>query len=960
MNRFSPRPSTLLALVAVLPALAAGCGGAKLDGTLVDGVLTFVEPTQITAGGSATVTCELLGADEYTQLTTTFTVTPDGAVLINGGSVTTNVAGTYHIACAVPEAGVVDPVGVDLVVGPGKPVAVKPVLDDNPIAAGTVTGVRCAAVDQFGNPVSETGTPYGDPPLIFASGTVGSQVAGSFEIQCDSADFPSLPRESTFLEVVPGDVVGVELKVDPDRTAFPVGAAARFYWVTVDQYGNAVADAPGVFVAPEDPALQVMDEAQHRYRFLQEGRFTFRVTLSAPYPALTDDLTIAVDSTPPVLDITFPERGATLAGAGQAVVVKGTITDTWAGVDEFTINGDDVTVAADGSFAFPLPPHWGVNMIDARAEDAAGNAVKLTPTFQYSEGYRPFVDADAEGLKFDDGMVMLLGQEFLDDGDHAINPIDDIATLLEVLLGNAIDLSTLIDDALSQFEQTIPIVDSTQTIGIDNFSWLEVHLHGQIDITLDSTAVTGIDTPQIGIDSRTGGLDLDIVFGDALQKAIAVGLKISAHASFTVTVDACSFIGCAQVLPFGGGSSPELYGDATLLSGLSVDAINLIAHTNIAKTPGSPLVIDFADFDFSLEGLDINPVEDVVLSLGVLNVPGFGNQTLSFALSDVIDLNGLIGGVIDPVADLLTTVAPMVLNPIVEAVAGPLLAGLFDIVNIDTSFEIPPILGEKPDSYYLDFYTDLSSVAFTDPGGKLGISAGFYSEKGVERDPLGAILRAGCLEGASDALVWNWDPSVGIGLRSDMLNAAFFGAWWTGYLDGPLDVSALAQGSLPIPISGLQLNLRWLLPPTLDTCTTDPSALGVQIGDLFVELTGTALGSPIRVTLYADLGFDAGFVTSTDGLSLMIGDLNFSDFEVIEEDAGALGEAFDLRNLVEEALPGILAGFLVGQEFGPFELPATDLSAAFPSLPPGTSIGLTNLGVLNQDGYVIVGGDLGQ
>jgi len=947
------RTPTLLAL-AVLPALAAGCGGSKLKGTLIEGVTTIVEPTEITAGGSAHVACEIVGGDEYTRFATTFSVHPDGVVAVTADSVTTTIAGTYHIACAVPDLDVVDPVGVDLVVGPGKPVSVKPIFDDNPITAGTSTGVRCAAVDQFGNAAAFIGTPYGDPPLVFADGTVGSEVAGSFEVNCDTADFPSLPREPVFLEVVPGDVAGVELKSDPDRTTFPVGAAARFYWVVVDQFGNAIEGAPGVFVAPDDPALQLLDEAEHRYRFLNEGRFTFRVTLSDPFPALSDDLTVVVDSSAPVLNITFPERGATLAGEGQAVVVQGTVTDVWSGVDTFTINGDDVTVGEDGSFSFPLPPHWGVNLIDARANDAGGNSVKLTPTFQYSPGYLPFVDADAEGLKFDDGMVMLLGQNFLDDGDHSVTPIDDIATVLEVILGNAIDIGALIDDSLAQFEQTIPLADYEWTIGIDDVSWLDLTLEGQLDITLESTETTGIDTPLVGIDSRIGGLDLDIGFGDALQKALTVGLRISAHASFNLRADACSFLGCLQAV------DTVVYGDVTMTSGLSIDAIDLVAHTDIAKAPGSPLVIAFSDFDFSLQNLDINPVEDVVLSLGLVNLPGVGNQSLSFALSDLIDLNGLIGQIIDPVADLLTSVVPLVLDPIVEAAAGPVLAGLFDAVEIDTSFEIPPILGEKPETYYLDFYTDLSSVVFTDPGGKLGISAGFYSEKGVERDPLGTILRAGCLDGASDQLVWNWDPSVGIGLQSDMLNAAFFGAWWTGYLDGPLDVGGLASGALPIPINGLQLNLRWLLPPTLNTCSGDPDTLGVQVGDLFVELTGTALGSPVRVTLYADLGFDAGFVTSGDGLSLMIGELTFSDFEVIEEDAGTLGDAFDLRALVEDALPDILAGFLVGQEFGPFELPATDLSATIPSLPPGTSIGLVNLGVATQDGYIIVGGDLGQ
>lgn len=939
------------ALAAGLTPLAACDGGARVSGVLLDGVRTHLEPKTITAGGVAGVACEPIGADRsYFDFATAFTVTPDLNVTATAETVSATIAGTYLVRCAVPELGVVDPEGATLTVTAGKPVSVRPVFDDNPVDAGVWTGVRCAAVDQYGNPTPIDGTVHGDPPLQFNGGQVMSEVAGSFEATCESAEYPSLPREPGVLVVTPGDAVGVELRTDPDRTAVLVDAVLRFYWVVVDAYGNAYSDAAGTFTPAAAPSVVELDAAERRYRFTEEGRFTFRVDLHAPWEGMSDELTIAVDSTGPEIVITFPERGATLAGAGQPVVVTGTVTDTFAGVDAFTINGDPVTVGAGGAFSHPLPPGWGVNLIDARATDTAGNAAKLTPTFQYSAGYLPFVDSSAQGLKFDDGMVMLLGQNFFDDGVHDHAHIDDIATLLEVVLGD-VDLDLAIDDALAGFGQTIPIVNYVETFTIiENISWVDVSLTGDLVVTLESVETTAIGPTRVDIDSRTGGLDLDVTMGDAIDKAVDVDLRFAVSANIDLVAYSCSILGCVESL------NTTAYGDLSLFSGLSLDGFTLRVHTDISKVASGPMNIAFRDFDIALDTLRVEPIQDVVLSLGVVNLPGLPNTNLQFPLSDLIDLNALIGGFLNPITDLLTTGLPLIVNPLVENLAGPVLEGIFDAVEIDTSFEIPPLLGPKPDVYMLDFYTRLSTATFSDDGGTLGLAAGFYADKGVERDPLGAILRSGCLTGASDALAWGWSPSVGIGLKTDMLNAAFFGAWWSGYLDGPADLGGLAGGS-PLPIDDLELDLLWLLPPTLDTCSDE--GLGVAIGDLYVVMTGNMLGSAVRVALYADLGFAASFETSAAGMSLRIGELTFSDFEVMEEEAGALGDLFDLRNLVEDGLPAILESFLVGQEFGPFNLPATDLGASIPGLPPGTTVGLGALSITNQDGYIVIGGDLG-
>src|SRR5690606_33133589 len=122
-------------------------------------------------------------------------------------------------------------------------------------------------------------------------------------------------------------------------------------------------------------------------------------------------------------------------GTSGAVVVEGYVTEGFAGLSTLIINDRPVTVAADGTFAHTVNGVWGVNLLRVVAEDAAGNQTSLTPTYMYSSRFTPFVDTDARGLANADGMTVLLGQAFLDDGVHAHAHLNDVATILEVLIG---------------------------------------------------------------------------------------------------------------------------------------------------------------------------------------------------------------------------------------------------------------------------------------------------------------------------------------------------------------------------------------------------------------------------------------------------------------------------------------------------------------------------------------------
>ena len=257
-----------LSALVLLPALTSGCTGTRLSGdgaAAVDGLRTIVDPDQILAGGSATVTCEYVGIYRDYVLPTEFTVawadgTPaEEGLTIDGDVITATKAGEYTVRCQSVGGGITDAQGATLTVMPGDPVAIAPYFDDNPIEVHSWTGVHCGAVDQYGNGVPVSGTVSADAPLVIQGDEITSDTVGSFPVTCTSAEYPDLPREPADLHVIPGPAVRVELKSSPDRLAYVTGQAVTLYWELQDEWGNVIPNAPGTLTAPSDPDVQVID-----------------------------------------------------------------------------------------------------------------------------------------------------------------------------------------------------------------------------------------------------------------------------------------------------------------------------------------------------------------------------------------------------------------------------------------------------------------------------------------------------------------------------------------------------------------------------------------------------------------------------------------------------------------------------------------------------------------------------
>ena len=91
---------------------------------------------------------------------------------------------------------------------------------------------------------------------------------------------------------------------------------------------------------------------------------------------------------PPVLEVTSPARGTT--SEGSEVTVTGRVTDDHPGV-KVSVNGQQVTPAADGSFSATVTTAPGLDMIETHAIDSGDNDVRdvraiLSGTLEAADG----------------------------------------------------------------------------------------------------------------------------------------------------------------------------------------------------------------------------------------------------------------------------------------------------------------------------------------------------------------------------------------------------------------------------------------------------------------------------------------------------------------------------------------------------------------------------------------------
>ncbi|GMV40416.1 MAG: hypothetical protein AMXMBFR64_21320 [Myxococcales bacterium] len=919
------------------PGPVGGHGKLTIDTKLSD--------NQVYAGQTVDVTCTVRdGSGEAVDKPTGLFIKPGEGLTVTDHALLTTKPGTWKVACKLLDPPIVDLDMETLVVVKGAPIKVEAKVDPASVGAGEQAQVTCIVTDALGNVLDE-------PTSVVAEGltvddhSISGTTPGTYEVRCVVDEHPKLENIPGSLVIEAAVPATIELSVTPVKSIYDPGNNVTFSWVVKDAFGNEIPDAPATLVGPTEGVKHLQDT---KYKLLVDGHHTFTVTLDPPGPPLSDSLTLIVDGLAPEIVIDWPERGATIqGGATDDVVIQGHIVDA-GGVKSFSINGQPVPLTEDGSFTFPMSPKWGLNLIDAKAVDIADHESRISPTYYYSTAFLSYEGATAGDVKLPDSVALLLGQPFLDDGDHDPAHPNDVATLLEMVL-SLLDLNSLIPPInLPGFGTTLP--------GIINFS-----IPGPAGTTIDLAGDLGFEViigqPQLGsftvsLDSREGGIDMGLGLGSEAKPAflLPITIEVSVPVTMGITFD----------LPFGGGQQTielDVVGKATIATGVQIKHIGVVTRLDIALAPGGQAEVSVADIEIQLQGVGVVPIKELVIDFGDLQlIPFLPPIPLKFDLLQFIpgitDLFDFL--VLDPLIQAIEPQISGLIEPLIDQAIGAVIEPLFAALNLETTLPLPSLTG-GPDME-LGMAIGLSSIQFTDDGGTIGLGWGWATPKGVDRQPLGMPLRDGCLNGTGDGpFAYSWERSVGAAGRTDSLNELLFSLWWSGMLNNTLDLSGLGGGGGGgFSLDGVVITPTMLLPPLANDCSKGPNE--VQVGDMYLDLDVNLGGFAIKAKIIMDLAVQVNFVGGPDGISLQIGQFTLLDIEVLDV-GGGLGALFDVEDLLLGTLVPMIKDNVEGLTLGPIPLPGIPLDGILPGVPPGTEFLIGDFKVGKQPGYTIIAGD---
>lgn len=916
------------------------------------GVETVLEPAKIGAGSSSNVRCQpynQLGAK--VESPTTVAVSPTAGVVLDDHTITGEKVGGYEVTCALKDAPTMrDETPATLTVIPGPPAKVTTKLDGESIQAGSVMGIICLVEDAYGNPITDavtSATASPDTGVTISDKTLSAGKAGSYEITCHVAGKDDATQVPADLEVLGGKPLSVDLVVDPVKQGYAIGDVATFTYTIMDGYGNVLADVPATFTAPQTGVKKTGDMV---YELTGEGAHLFTVALDAPNQAIKDSETLLVDATPPTLIITWPPRGQTLTG-DKSVTVTGEVHDEVAGVKQVTVNGSIVTPAADGSFSFKLQSAHGLNPVLAEADDLAGNHAKATVAYYFSTDYMPFEGVEPQAVALDDALRMYLSQDIIDDGVHDPAHVDDLATLVEILIAN-VDLTQL--GIGEVFKQSFPVINqpiTSFTIPVINEK-VDLALTGTAIVTATITDVSLSSKPTISLTSIEGGIFFE---GELPQVDGKPGLSLT----LTVSVALDLFAGGQTSLgPVGGAVKPQLLTDTTA----AIADVQFSSTINIAKTAGQPLVVQTSGIVPQMSGISIDPLQNTVIELGTLDIkiPILGN-VVSVPLGQIpLDalvgpLGDLIGNFATPILDALVPLLSQFLGPVLDGPASDAIKSVLESVEIDQDIDLPALLGNGGATMKL--LASLSTVSFKPSGGTLGLRSGAWAEKDVDYDPLGSLLRDGCMGSEVGQFAFTETTPMSVALHLDLINELVHAVWWNGFFDlaaGPAELADLSEEIVKYGVE--DLTVTFLLPPVLTDCNAK-GLLRLQLGDGFVQLKMKLLGLDVEAEMFVTMELDANIKAQGNEIGITVNGVTLFQVHIVKVSDSFKGNEAALEDAVKALLlPQIEK--LAGDSLGAFPIPSFDLSGVVPGIPAGTELKLGDLTVGKSKGFISLNGDL--
>lgn len=910
-------------------------------------VETTLDANEVIGGKEVGATCTVLtNKDVEVDWPTELVVVPEGGITVTGHTLHADLVGDYEVACQAVDLPIIDTSPEPLKVIAGDPALVRATIKEEEVEAGTEVTVFCTIEDEYGN-VLDLASVADPQDGIDADGTtIIPYLAGEYDVTCSSVDdLGELEQVSDHLRVVAGPLASLVLTPKPKKNAYKVGDQVAILAQAGDALGNPIEGEVEVEItAPE--GIKIVGE---KYEFLEEGIFTFKGFLVG-FPAITGQLTLVCDENGPEIVLFTPERAVTLDG-DKMVDVEGNVVDLFSDEVDLEVNGKSVPVDKDGNFFHVVEGAHGMNILTVTAVDGFGNDSKIVQSFYYSTDYVDFSTENVDDVLLEQSLILFLGQNFLDDGDHDKTKIDDVATLVEILL-DSLDLASIVPPDVPVLDQEMPGLINVPLLNQLGF---ELTLVGGVEIALYIEDVS-FAQPFVAINTRDGGIDLLISFsGPADDPGIYFQLFI--ELAFNLTVESS----------FGGNDlvSVGIAPGVALQSSFGLETLLVETSLDINKNVGEELVIKVADLNIVPAGFNIELIkEDTALILGPVNINGQGVIDLGTVnlgqLGFVQAINDfLANNLIDPMLDFIIPAVLDLVEPMIEDQVTKMLGDLLNQFEITLPIPLPQLPGSDK-AVEISFKTRFSSALFTENGGELGLGAGFWTPKGVDRDVLGSLLRDGCGSGNVGWPTFDTAEKFMFAAALDMVNELFYSMWWGGGLKLSLDESVLGGISIDqFGITDLGVATDFFLPPILDDCTAK-GMVELQLGDLLLIASFKVMGAPVTISLYVSAALDAAIFGDGSEIGLQINGVTDIGTQIvsIDGDLGPLAGMFDIEQLVEGVLVPMIVEQVSNLSLGSFPIPEIDLSGIVPGIPPGTTLSLGNLVIEMSKGYLVFGGEL--
>ncbi len=350
----------------------------------------------------------------------------------------------------------------------GSNLAVDTKLDKAKYKAGEVVKVTC---------VVNGGTAETQAKVMPADGVTQTKAGfkvtktGDYKAVCSIKGTSITDPTPAKFTVIPGDPAHIELSAKPNKPGFKIGDRVKITAKVTDDYGNTCPDAQlnPFSYTPQGIAKDVPNKPDW-LEFAAEGQVTVTVSVM-DFDSVKGEISLWCDESGPVIKITSPARGAMLTGDTK-VEVQGTVTDAVSGVKSVKINDKDVKLDKSGAFLFVIDSVHGMNLIDLEAQDNAGNSSKVIQTYLFSDKYYADMNApDPAKALVDQGIMAWLDKTSFDDQDHDPSNLNDLSTIVEVLLLN-LDWNTLIPSPATR----ISILGTTYDLYLKNVSIKSDHV----------------------------------------------------------------------------------------------------------------------------------------------------------------------------------------------------------------------------------------------------------------------------------------------------------------------------------------------------------------------------------------------------------------------------------------------------------------------------------------------------